>query len=61
MIIYFIKQDSGKTVCAISLDLAKVFDTVAHDILLSKLEHYGIRGLPLKYFQSYLTNRMQFV
>ena len=55
------EQDSGKTLCAIFLDLAKAFDTVAHDILLSKLEHYGIRGLPLQLFQSYLTNRMQFV
>ena len=55
------EQDSGKTVCAIFLDLVKALDTVPHDILLSKLEHYGIRGLPLKLFQSYLTNRMQFV
>ena len=50
-----------KTVCAIFRDLAKAYDTVAHDILLFKLEHYGIRGLPLILFQSYLTNRMQFV
>ena len=55
------EQDSGKTVCAIFFDLAKAFDTVAHDILLSKLEHYGIRELPLKIFPSCLTNRMQFV
>ena len=37
-----IKQgcDSGKFVCGVFLDFQKAFDTVNHDILLKKLEHY---------------------
>ena len=34
---------------------------VEHTILLKKLEHYGIRGLALKWMQSYLSDRKQFV
>ena len=53
--------DEGKYVFGIYIDLKKAFDTVNHNILLTKLEYYGIRGLALKWFTSYLNNRSQFV
>ena len=42
---------------SILLDIRKAFDCVDHIILLRKLHHYGIRGVPWKWFQSYLSDR----
>lgn len=41
------------------MDLAKVFDTVNHDILLNKLNNYGIRGIALQLMKNYFTERIQ--
>ena len=46
---------------SVFVDLRKAFDTVQHDILLSKMCLMGFRGLPLALFKSYLSNRMQCV
>ena len=52
--------DSGKIVFSLFLDFRKAFDSVDHQILLSKLNIYGIRGHALDWFKSYLSNRHQF-
>ena len=45
----------------IFLDLSKAFDLIDHSILLTKLSYFGIRGIPLKWFQNYLSDRSQFI
>ena len=51
--------DKRDTTIGTYLDLKKAFDTVNHPILFEKLEHHGIRGMALAFFQSYLSNRKQ--
>ena len=51
----------GEYIIGVYLDFSKAFDTDEHAILLSKLSHYGIRGNALNRFQSYSSNRKQYV
>ena len=53
--------DNGKFTIGVFIDLKKAFDTVDHNILVTKLDHYGIRGVAKKWLSSYLENRKQYV
>ena len=53
--------DNFEHTIGVFLDFSKAFDTINHEILLYKLNHYGIRGRALEWFKDYLTNRKQFV
>ena len=54
------KMDNGELTGLKSIDIRKAFDSIDHKILLRKMhEHFGIQGLELKWFQSYLTKRSQ--
>ena len=51
--------DEEKFACGVLIDLQKAFDTVDHNIFLSKLYHYGVKGTPHQWFKTYLTGRQQ--
>ena len=53
--------DNKEYTMGVFIDLSEAFDTVNHEILSAKLQHYGIRGTPLKWFESYLSGREHFV
>ncbi len=54
-------QAEGKICGAVLIDIKKCFDTIDHQLLFSKLHHYGIRGQTLNLIKSYFSNRKQFV
>ena len=52
-------SDKGKYICAIFIDLSKVFATLNHDLLIAKLGAYGFETDALRYMKSYLKNKKQ--
>ena len=53
--------DKQNVTIGVFIDLKKAFDTIDHNILLKKMEVYGIRGPALTWLETYLSNRKQFV
>ncbi|XDV33545.1 hypothetical protein PO909_003925 [Leuciscus waleckii] len=56
-----LSADSGSLNILILLDLSAAFDTINHNVLIARLSAIGVSGTALTWFQSYLSNRKQFV
>ena len=55
----YLNSEKSEYTAVTFIDLKKAFDTVNHDILVQKLEHYGVKNKEIRWFHSYLTNRKQ--
>jgi hypothetical protein len=53
--------DRKQTTVGVLIDLKKAFDTIDHGILIKKLYIYGVRGIALKWLESYLKDRLQYI
>ena len=53
--------DKKEFTLGVFIDLSKAFDTVNHEILLTKLQYFGLENIYLKWFTSYLNNRKQLI
>ena len=53
--------DDSEYAVGVFSDLSKAFDTLNHEVLLAKLEYYGVRVSALDWFRNYLYNRQQYV
>ncbi len=54
-----VEMDNMNTPINILLDLSKAFNTLDHQVLIKKLEYYGLNDLSIKLIESYLSNRKQ--
>ena len=54
-------SDNKKHATGVFVDLKKAFDTVDHEILIKRLNFYGVRGVGNDWVKRYFTNRKQFV
>lgn len=54
-------MENGQCPVGVFCDLSRAFDCVDHDLLLEKFEKIGIRGIPLKWSESFLRDRKQYV
>ncbi|CAB4037377.1 Hypothetical predicted protein, partial [Paramuricea clavata] len=53
-------MDSGQINCVVFLDVRKAFDSINHEILIDKMRNFfGVTGNQLRWFESYLNNRVQ--
>ena len=53
--------DKRMSTLGVFIDLKKAFDTIDHELLIKKLQHYGFRGIVLEWLKSYLKNRKQYI
>ena len=56
-----VNLDKGLCVLGLFLDFSKAFDMVDHNVLLSKLSLFGVHGVTLEWFRSYISERSQYV
>lgn len=54
-----IALDKDKIVGAVLIDLSKVFDTIDHNLLLKKLDAYGVEWEEWAWFADYMSDRKQ--
>ena len=52
-------MDNYEIPTTVLIDLSKAFDSLKHDILLSKLRYYGVFGVELRLLSNYLSDRVQ--